>query len=139
MKRLFVLCLLLAVPLMARQKPVAALSGISSVFVQGNNQAAEKARDDLSKSNSCLALATKASDADAVLDISVAMPARDNTMQGLFGPATSIVSATLTMKSGDLVWSKSERYGDTPLRSGAKIAGGLIIKDLIAARGCEKH
>lgn len=120
----------------AKDKPDPRLSAVKNVFVQGNNQAAEKAREVLAHGKTCLSLATKAADADAVLDV-----ATDTQSQGqAFGPMGGtnwIANATLTLKSGDLVWSKSERFSDAPFRSGGKVAGELLIKDLVKVSGCK--
>jgi hypothetical protein len=112
------------------------LKGVNSVFVSGNNQAAEAARQVLQEGKTCLTLATKASDADAVLDVS-AEAQRQAGMIGGFGGRSWIASGVLTLKSGDLVWSRSERFSDAPLKSGGKTAGSLLIRRLADGVGCK--
>jgi hypothetical protein len=131
---------LLSTLAVARDKPDPRLSGVISIFVSGNNQAAEKARDTLAK-DKCFVLATKAADADAVLDIGTTTNSMglDRGSLGQFGAMNWIASGTLTLKSGDLVWSKSERFSDAPFRSGGKIAGKLLISDLARAADCKSR
>lgn len=112
------------------------LKSVMSVFVSGNNQAAEGARQALQDAKTCLTLATKAADADAVLDISA------DTQRGAFGDFGGrewIASGTLTLKSGDLVWSHSQRFSDAPLKSGGKTAGSLLVHHLADSVACKER
>jgi hypothetical protein len=84
------------------------LKDLTSVFVTGNNQSAEGARKVLQDEKTCLSLAPKAIDADAVLDITVDAQSQGGPIGGMGGRAW-IASGTLTLKSGELVWSRSER------------------------------
>jgi len=92
--------------------------------VAGNSPAAEKIRSVLREGKkTCFTLATKAADADAVLDVS------DNSQMepdSLLSIRESLVSGNLTLKSGDLIWSGSKRFSDAPFMSGSKTAGDLF-------------
>jgi len=114
------------------------LTTVSLVFVSGNNQAAERARDTLRDSKTCLGLALNASDADAVLEISSESQSLGGSL-GQMGGRSSIASGTLTLKSGDLVWSRSERFSDAPFMSGGKTAGYLLVRDLAKDAGCKER
>lgn len=69
---------------------------ISTIFVDGNNEAAQKIRKEIGKGKSCLALLSAKSEADAVLEVA-------ENRQGW--PYSIMVSGTLTSKSGELIWS----------------------------------
>ncbi|MCI0404137.1 MAG: hypothetical protein L0212_11555 [Acidobacteria bacterium] len=136
---LLVLTLLLCAPaLLAKDKPDPRLREVSTIFVKGNNQAAEKIRELLRKGKTCFQLATKAEDADAVLEVD-ADAAADPGSLGSFGRREWIVSGTLTLKSGDLVWSKSRRFGDAPFMSGAKSGGDVLLHDLAKDADCKNR
>lgn len=135
---LFITALLAATPAWGgKDKPDPRLAGVTTIFVTGNNQAAEKIREQLSKRKSCLTLALKADDSDAILDVSTDTKSQGDSGFGAFGAREWIVSATLTLKSGELLWSKSERFGDAPFRSGGKVAGDLLLHRLSDAVGCK--
>ena len=131
-KVLVVLVVLLVSMAFGRGKPQSdpRLKEVRSIFVAGNNQAAEKAREemrnDADRGKSCFSLATNPKDADAVLELGTDT-ARDSE---LLGTRAWIVSGTLTLKSGDLIWSHSERFSDAPFMSGGKTAGKLVYLDL---------
>lgn len=118
----------------AKDAPDARLQSLRSVFVSGNNQGAEQVREDLKKdaekSKGCLTLATNQKDADGTLDIQTDGNSSMGGGMGSLGGRNWIVSGTVTLKSGDLVWSHSERFSDTPLKSGAKTAGKLVYSKL---------
>jgi hypothetical protein len=133
LKRYFVIALLVAVPLFAKDKPNPKLAGVTSIFVKGNNQATEKAREMIENGKTCFTLATKAEDADAVLEL-----ANESVNTGtLFNLRDSVVNGTVTLKSGDLVWSKSERFEDAPFRNGTKTAAQVIVTYLAQAADCK--
>lgn len=119
-----------------KEKPDPRLNDVASVFVAGNNQAAEKARVAIRNGKSCFTLAGKAADADAVLEIKADTETQGGTF-GSLGARTWIASATLTLKSGDLVWSKSERFNDAPFMSGGKTTGDLLVHRLARDAGCK--
>ena len=121
-----------------KEKPDARLQSVTSVFVAGNNQAAEKARAVLRSGRTCLVLAPKASDADAVLEVSVDTQTQGGMIGG-FGGRTWIGSGTLTLRSGELIWSRSERFSDAPFMSGGKVSGGLLVGHLSQDAGCKKR
>ena len=111
------------------------MKDVRKVFVKGTNEAAERAREELTK-NGCLSLAGNADVADAVMEINA-----DAVSQGGgFGMGSArnwIVSSTLTLKSGDLVWSKSTRQMDAPFRGGGGVAGKLLVNYLSKDTGCK--
>lgn len=112
------------------------LGRVTSIFVAGNNQAAEGARHTLGNGKTCFVLATKAADADAVLDVTAEAETMGGSL-GQFGGRNWVASGTLTLKSGDLIWTHSERFGDSPLRSGGKTAGDLLVRHLAQAAACK--
>jgi len=127
MKTLAVVLVLVAFAF-ARSKPQSdpRLKDVHSIFVAGNNQAAEQVRDEIQKGKSCFSLASNPKDADAVFEMG-----SDSARNGaLMDTRDWIVSATLTLKSGDLIWSNSERFSDAPFMSGGKTAGKLLYKEL---------
>jgi hypothetical protein len=130
------LMLFLLLPLVcaafARSRPPSdpRLKDVHSIFIAGNNQAAQSARQemrkDADKGKGCFALASNPNDADAVL----AMDSDSARNSGLLDTRDFIVSGTLTLKSGDLIWSNSERFSDAPFMSGGKVAGKLLYLEL---------
>ncbi|MCU1336351.1 MAG: hypothetical protein JWO19_1932 [Bryobacterales bacterium] len=112
--------------LFAKDKPDARLREVKKVFVAGNNEAAEKIRSDLRKDmekrQGCLTLVTKPADADATLEVA------DDSVVRELGTRHDRVTATLTLKSGDLVWSHTDSWSDDPLifQSGVKTAASAI-------------
>ncbi|MBI4166718.1 MAG: hypothetical protein HY508_13390 [Acidobacteria bacterium] len=104
---------MLTVPAWSKSKPDPRLREVKSIFVKGNSQAAEKAREKLDEGKTCFSLATKADDADAVLEIGDSATA-DPGVLGSFGGRHNVVSGTVTLKSGDLVWSHTARFSDAP-------------------------
>jgi hypothetical protein len=123
---------------LAKDRPDQRLKTVTSVFVSGNNQAAEGARQTLQNGKTCLTLATKAPEADAVLDVNAESQSQGGQIGGLGGRAW-IVSGTVTLKSGDLVWSHSERFSDAPLMSGGKTAGSLLVRHLADDAACKSR
>lgn len=123
--------------LAAKDKPDERLSSVSAIFVAGNSPAAEKIRSVIREGKkTCFALATKAVDADAVLEIS------DNSQldpSSLVGERQSLVSGNLTLKSGDLIWSGSKRFSDAPFTSGSKVAGELLVRQLARDAQCKSR
>lgn len=123
-------------PAVAKSKPLdPRIKDVRKVFVKGTNEAADRAREELTK-NGCLTLAGAADSADAVMEITA-----DAVSQGgVFGNAGArnwIVSSTLTLRSGDLIWSKSTRQMDAPFRGGGGIAGKLLVNYLSKDAGCK--
>ncbi|HUT02294.1 MAG TPA: hypothetical protein VM163_00180 [bacterium] len=142
MKRAVILSVVLslAIPLWAGKKDDVdpRLAHVKSIFVKGNNQAADKAREILRKGKTCFALASNPDEADAVLEMAdSATP--DTGIFGSMGARHNVVSGTLTLKSGDLIWSRSERFSDAPLMSGAKTAADILIHELAKDADCKKR
>src|SRR5258706_1980586 len=112
----------------AKDTPDPRVRAVKSIFVAGNNEAAEKIRSDIrndsEKGRACFTLVTKAADADAVLDVN------DDSVKepGLTTGRHDRVTGTLTTKSGDLIWSRTDSFSDAPLMSGVKTPAGLAYK-----------
>jgi hypothetical protein len=130
------ICLVSAVAMVAKDRSDDRIKTVTSVFIAGNNEAAQGARQALANKKTCLVLAGNAGDADAVLEISTDAQTMGGRIGGLGGRAWS-ASGALTLRSGDLVWSRSERVSDAPFRSGGKAAGDLIVRRLGDAAGCK--
>lgn len=130
--------LILSSTIFAKQKPVPELQTVTTIFVSGTNEAADELRDRLRDNKTCLQLATKADDAEATLEVKAEGLSNGGEYNRILGSGTWVVSGTVTLKSGDQVWSKSERYSDTPFgHSGAKAAAKLLLGDLSKAAGCK--
>lgn len=142
--KLLILCILficgpfLTSPLYPRQRGDKRLQTVVAVFVSGNNQAAEKARETLRSEKTCLRLAPNAAESDAVLEIALESQSQGGILGG-FGGRASIASGTLALKSGDLIWSRSYRFSDAPFRSGGKVAGNLLVRRLAKEAGCKQR
>jgi len=113
-----------------REKADPRLREVKTVFVLGSNEAAEKVRSEIRKDTEkgkvCFSLATKASDADATLEVT-----NDSQMQqGLLKTRNDRVTGTLTLRSGDLIWSKTDNFSDAPLMSGVQTAAKLVYSRL---------
>jgi hypothetical protein len=113
------------------------LATVTKLFVSGNNQAAEAARQYVLNGKSCFTLTGKEDAADGVLALDADGNSSQGGMFGGLGGRNWVVSATLTLKSGDLAWSHSERWSDTPTKSGAKTSAELIMHRLADAAGCK--
>lgn len=136
--KLLLSLLLLACPLRAgdRPKPDPRLASVTSIFVSGNNEAALHARALLSK-NKCLTLAVKAEEADATLEVAAVRPPPDRS---ILGPGSVVeVSSTLTLKSGELLWSNVERESQTVFSNGAKEGAAITIHKLAFRCGCSSR
>lgn len=126
------LLLLLITGAFARSRPPVdpRLKDVRTIFVSGNNSAAEKIRSefrkDAEKGKTCLTLVTNKDQADAVLEI-----ATDAVSEGhLLGVRNWVANGNLTTKSGDMIWSSHGQSTDAPFSSGANDAGNIIYKTL---------
>lgn len=100
------------------------------VFIKGNNEAAIRARQNLSKWT-CFRLANSPGHADAVLDFS-----QQQSVSGALISANrerSIVSAELTAKDGDVLWSGSATEDAGIINTGAGSAAIYVLRQLQAA------
>jgi hypothetical protein len=119
--------LLGAAILLAKDKPaveqenLTKLQAVKTVFVDGNNESADKARQHL-ESWTCLSLANNKSTADAVMDVKEQQ--KPNT--DINKVATSI---TMTLPNGDLIWSRT-KSGEGFVHSGAGEAVEKVLHDL---------
>src|SRR5579859_1812479 len=135
-RRVFVMGLFSAVLLISKPKDLdPRLREVRKVFVKGISEPAERAREALTK-NSCLALAENSDSADGVLEIASDAASAGGRMGGL-GARNWLVSATLTLKSGDLIWSRSTRQTDAPFMGGGKTSGKLLVAYLAKDVGCK--
>jgi hypothetical protein len=123
-------------PLLAgkkERKPIPELAEANSIFVAGNSQAADQPREVLRERRTCFTLTGKREDADAALEIGDGATAD----AGVLRTRTSIVSRTVTLHSGKMVWSNSRRFSDAPFISGSKTAAKLLPGDLVSAADCK--
>jgi hypothetical protein len=79
------------------------LRTVKSIFISGNNQQALEARKKMLSSKACFTLASKAPEADAVLEVKEAQ--EDSILH------TRGASAELTLKSGEMIWSDYRMAG----------------------------
>ena len=113
------------------------LRSVNTIFVKGNSQAADRAREMLREGKkTCFSVAGRADDADAVLELGDSAVG-DPGMLGTLGARHNVVSGTLTLKSGDLVWSHSARFSDAPFMSGAKTAADILLSNLSKDAACK--
>jgi hypothetical protein len=97
------------------------LRAIKLVFVDGNSESADKIREHL-ESQSCFALVSNKSKADAVMSVS------EENKPGE-GMQWVVASITLTMPDGDQIWSRSKGGGGF-VHSGAGMATDNLLQDL---------
>src|SRR5947209_7384361 len=103
MRKSVVTMVLVILPLVcsaANDRPAEQLRSVSSIYISGNNQAAEGARRVVTAGKTCFTLATKADAADAVLEVAAESQSMGGPIGGL-GGRSSVVSGTLTLRSGD--------------------------------------
>ncbi len=100
------------------------LRAIHTVFVKGNSEAAVKARGDLEKWT-CFNLAANPTKADAVLEIDQQMSRNDSFLKN--NSERAIVSASLTTKDGDLLWSDTSSSDAGIVHTGA----GMSVADIL--------
>lgn len=102
---------------------------VRTVFIKGNNEAAVKARASLS-TWTCFRLAANPGQADATLDFS-----QQQSVSGAMFSANrerSIVSAELTSKNGDVLWSQSASQDAGIINTGAGSATHSVLSYLQA-------
>ncbi|MFZ0797896.1 MAG: hypothetical protein WAM98_08915 [Terriglobales bacterium] len=113
---------------------LAKLQAVKTIFVDGNNESADKVRQHL-ESWTCLALTNNKSTADAVMDVKEQQ--KPNT--DINKVATSL---TITLPNGDLIWSRT-KTGEGLVHSGAgeaveKVLHGLS-KDACPGKHYRRH
>lgn len=131
---------ILVAPILAGKKErqvVPQLTKVTTVFVKGNGPAADKAREILREGKTCLSLALKENEAEAVMEVNEAAQAQSYGAGGIFGGRDVMVSVTITLADGSLIWSDSFKMGDAPFMSGAKSAMNCIFDDLKKAADCK--
>lgn len=97
---------------------------VRTIFIKGNNEAAVKARENLSKWT-CFRLAKNASEADGILEFS-----QEQSVSGALLSSNrerSIVSGELTTKDGDVLWSKSATQDAGIINTGAGSAAHSVL------------
>ena len=100
---------------------------VRTIFIKGNNEAAVKARQNLANWT-CFRLANNPSRADATLDFS-----QQQSVSGAIFSANqerSIVSAELTAKDGDVLWSGSATEDAGLINTGAGSAARYVLYQL---------
>jgi hypothetical protein len=103
------------------QENLARLQAVRSIFVDGNNESADKVRQHI-ESWTCLKLTNNKTTADAVMDVQEREKSSD-----IHKVATSL---TITLPNGDLIWSRT-KTGEGFVHSGA---GEAVEKVLHAER-----
>lgn len=99
---------------------LAKLQTVRTLFVDGNNESADKVRQHL-ESWTCLKLSNNKSTADAVMDVQEREKSSD-----INKVATSLV---VTMPNGDQIWSRT-KTGEGFVHSGAGEAVEKVLHDL---------
>lgn len=150
---LLVACLSLAVPAVARkhQKEDPAVAAIHKLYVKGNNEAASNMRKILmgrtGKMNNlmsghgdqggCFQIVGNESVADGTLE--VAEERTSGGLEGFFGTnnASTVVSATLSDKQGNLVWSDSKQGLSGIIHTGSGDGARNLAFALERAAGCK--
>lgn len=107
MSGLFLVLILPCSLAIARDTPDPRLREGKRIFVSGDNEAAEKIRSGMR--------------ADSVKEPGLTTGRHDG------------VTGTLTTKSGDPIWSRTDSFSDAPFMSGVKTSAGLVYKRLKAA------
>jgi len=108
------------------------IQAVHTIFVDGNNVGALKAREQIEKGKTCFTLALKAADADAVFAVGT-----DSQMEDArWGIRDYIVTGTLTNKDGELLWSQNSRFGDAPFSNGGKEAAKILVH-MLKREACE--
>jgi len=97
---------------------------VRTVFIKGNNEAAVKARQNLSKWT-CFRLAGGPGQADATLEFSQQQSVSGSPISA--NRERSIVSAELTTKDGDVVWSGSATQDAGLVNTGAGSAASHVL------------
>ena len=97
------------------------LQAVKTIFVDGNNESADKVRQHL-ESWTCLVLTNNKSTADAVMGVTEQQ--KPNT--DINKVATSL---TITLPNGDLIWSRT-KTGEGFVHSGAGEAVEKVLHDL---------
>jgi hypothetical protein len=105
----------------AEQENLAKLRAVRTVFVEGNNESADKVRQHL-ESWTCLVLSTNKTAADAVM----AIDERTKPNTDINKVATSL---TISLPNGDLIWSRT-KTGEGFIHSGAGEAVEKVLHDL---------
>jgi hypothetical protein len=102
------------------QENLAKLQSAKAVFVDGNNESADKVRQHL-ESWTCLTLTNNKSTADAIMDVQEREKPSD-----INKVATSV---TISMTNGDQIWSRT-KTGEGFVHSGAGEAVEKLLHDL---------
>jgi hypothetical protein len=103
------LVVLASVAPMLAKDPVhdARLRTVKTIFISGNNKQALEARKKMLSGKACFTLASKATDADAVLEVK---EAEEDAILHTRG-----ASAELTLRSGEIIWSDYRMGGGNRL------------------------
>ena len=120
------------------------VANVRTIFIDGNNEAASNARNDLLKiasnhpNRACFRLVGVRKSADAVLEIAEADTAVGSG--GIFGGTnleTTVASGTLTNAEGDLLWSNSKQGMQGVFHTGVGDATRSLLLPLYIAAGCD--
>ena len=122
---------------------IRSLADVRTIFIDGNNESANNARNDLLKiitkypNSACFKLVGIRKSADATLQIAESDTAGGSG--GILGGTnleSTVASGTLTNAEGDLLWSNSKQGVQGVFHTGAGDAARMLIVPLYLAAGC---
>lgn len=125
---------------------IKSIRDVHTILIEGNNEAASNARNDLLKiaskysKRACFTLTGVRQSADAILEISESDTAGGSG--GIFGGTnleTTVASGTLTDAAGDLLWSNSKQGMQGIFHTGAGDAAQNLLMPLYIAAGCDSY
>ncbi len=123
---------------------IKSVADVRAIFIDGNNEAASNARNDLLKiasnhpNRACFRPVGVRKSADAILEIAESDTAGGSG--GIFGGTnleTTVASGTLTNAEGDLLWSNSKQGIQGVFHTGAGDATRMLLLPLYFAAGCD--
>lgn len=121
------------------------IANVRTIFIDGNNEAASNARNDMLKiaskhpNRACFRPVGIRKAADAILEIAESDTAGGSG--GILGGTsleTTVASGTLTNAEGDLLWSNSKQGMQGVFHTGAGDAAQMLLLPLYIAAGCDR-
>jgi hypothetical protein len=125
---------------------IKSITDVRTILIDGNNEAASNARNDLLKiaskhpNRACFKPVGVRRAADAILEIAESDTAGGSG--GIFGGTnleTTVASGTLTDAAGDLLWSNSKQGVQGVFHTGAGDAAQMLLLPLYIAAGCDRN
>lgn len=130
----------------APDSAIKSITDVRTILIDGNNEAASNARNDLLKiaskhpNRACFKPVGIRKAADAILEIAESDTAGGSG--GIFGGTnleTTVASGTLTDAAGDLLWSNSKQGVQGVFHTGAGDAAQMLLLPLYIAAGCDRN